>query len=312
MTRMFSSASRRDFFRRLGYGAAALIPMRSARSVLGLLGAADAIQFGYAAITWGGDDERAIDDISALGFPGIQLRASVLTKFGDRPQELRDLLAAHHLTFVALSSGNVPIDPATQAQVIDEHASHAKFLHDAGGLYLQLIDERPKGRPVEAADARRLGRLLTEIGKRVSDAGVRAVYHPHMGSIGEKPNDIDRVLDTMDPKSVGLLLDVAHYQVGGGDPVAAIRRHAERLSLLHIKDVRRPVRESGPSYEFVELGQGTVDLRGVFAALRDVKYRGWAVVELDDVPDHARTPKDAAAISKRYLQDVVGVRVASG
>ena len=71
--------------------------------------------------------------------------------------------------------------------------------------------------------------------------------------------------------------------------------------------MRRPVRESGPSYEFVELGQGTVDLRGVFAALRDVKYRGWAVVELDDVPDHARTPKDAAAISKRYLQDVVGV-----
>jgi len=301
---------RREFLWQVGGGAAAAtLSMRWSRSILDMMPIADAIQFGYAAITWGGDDERAIDDISALGFPGIQLRASVLTKFGERPAALRELLAQHQLTFVALSSGNVPIDPATEVRVIDEHASHAKFLHDAGGLYLQLIDERPKGRPVEAADARRLGRLLTEIGKRATDAGVRAVYHPHMGSIGEKPNDIDRVLEATDPKFVGLLLDVAHYQVGGGDPVAAIRRYSDRLSLLHIKDVRRPVRESGPTYEFVELGQGTVDLRGVFAALKDVKYRGWAVVELDDVPDHARTPKDAAAISKRYLQDVVGVSV---
>ncbi len=26
---------------------------------------------GYASITWGGDDRQAIDDIAALGFPGI-------------------------------------------------------------------------------------------------------------------------------------------------------------------------------------------------------------------------------------------------
>jgi len=29
------------------------------------------------------------------------------------------------------------------------------------------------------------------------------------------------------------------------------------------------------------------------------------------VPDHARTPKDAAKISKRYLEDVIRVRVSS-
>jgi inosose dehydratase len=174
---------------------------------------------------------------------------------------------------------------------------------------LQLIDERPAGRAVEAGDTQRLGRLLTEIGKRSADIGIAVAYHPHMGSIGERPNDIERVLDASDPKYVKLLLDVAHYQVGGGDPVAAIRRHADRLLFLHIKDVRRPIRETPPSYEFVELGRGSVDLPGVFAALRDVQFHGWAIVELDDVPDHARTPKDAAAISKRYLEDVIRVPV---
>ena len=35
-------------------------------------------------------------------------------------------------------------------------------MRDAGGKYLQVIDERPKGRPVTADDYRRLGRLLTD------------------------------------------------------------------------------------------------------------------------------------------------------
>ncbi|HEY2379218.1 MAG TPA: TIM barrel protein [Gemmatimonadaceae bacterium] len=303
--------SRRDFLRYLGVGAAgAVLPFRVMRSSTAMRAPGD-MQFGYAAITWGGNDEQAIDDIADLGFPGIQLRASVLAKFADQPFALRDLLAQHHLAFVALSSGNVSIDPAVEARTIDEHVAHAKFLRDAGGLYLQLIDERPQGWPVDATNIGRLGRLLTEIGKRTADVGIPVAYHPHMGSIGEKPNDADRVLDASDPKYVRLLLDVAHYQVGGGDPAAAIRKYRDRLLLLHIKDVRRPIRESGPSYEFVELGRGSVDLPAVFAALRDVKFRGWAIVELDAVPDHAHTPKESAEISKRYLQDVIGMRVLS-
>ena len=268
---------------------------------------ADDIKFGYAAITWGGNDEQAIADISALGYAGIQLRTSVLKSYGDRPAALRNLLAERHLTFVALSSGNVPIDPATEGKVIAEHLAHARFLRAAGGLYLQLIDERPKGRAVEPEDYGRLGKLLTEIGKRVADVGVQAVYHPHMGSIGEKPADIDRVLDATDPKYVPLLFDVAHYQAGGGDPVRAIRRYASRIALLHIKDLRQPA-GSAP-FQFVELGRGSVDLPGVFAALRAERFRNWAIVELDSVPEPGLSPKEAAAISKHYLEEKIGVRI---
>jgi inosose dehydratase len=299
-------SSRRAFLRQLGVGATAgaLMPIRTS-PLSTLLGAPSTMQVGYAAITWGGNDDQAIEDISALGFPGIQLRNNVL----EQPSALHDLLSQHHLTFVALSSGNVSIDPAVEARTVDEHVAHAKFLHDAGGLYLQLIDERPKGWPVDATNIKRLGRILTEIGRRTADVGIPVAYHPHMGSLGEKPNDADRILDASDPKYVRLLLDVAHYQVGGGDPVAAIRKYRDRLLLLHIKDARRPIRESGPSYEFVELGRGSVDLPGVFAALREIQFRGWAIVELDSVPGSERTPKESAAISKRYLQDVIGIRV---
>lgn len=292
--------SRRDFLRYLGGGtAAALLPLPNVTLPLGV--APDDINVGYAAITWGGNDEQAIEDISAVGFPGIQLRAGVLSRFGDRPAELRDLLARHKLTFVALSSGNVSIDPALETRMIDEHVAHARFLRDAGGLYLQLIDERPRGREIAAGDHERLGKVMTEIGQRTAELGIPIAYHPHLGSIGEKPSDIDRVLEACDPRYVRLLLDVAHYQAGGGDPVAAIRKHADRLLFLHIKDLRER--------QFVELGRGSVDLRGVFAALRDVHFTGWAVVELDSVPDKGGTPTESAEISKRYLRDVIGLTV---
>ena len=261
------------------------------------------IRFGYAAITWGGQDLQAIEDVAAVGFPGIQLRSNVLKEFGERPAALRDVLAKHHLTLVALSSGGVNIDPSAETRVLDEHTRNARFVHDVGGLYLQVTDQRPKDRApgnIDAADLRRLGKLLTEIGKRTADLGVPLGYHNHMGTLGEKPDDVDRILDAADPRYVKLELDVAHYHQGGGDPARAIRRYADRLLFLHLKDVESLV---GPSYRFVELGRGKVNLPGVFAALDEVKFRGWAVVELDAVPDNARTPKESAVIAKRYLEE---------
>src|SRR5262249_46353378 len=151
-----------------------------------------------------------------------------------------------------------------------------------------------------------LGRLLTEIGKRTADLGVPLGYHNHMSTIGERPEEVERVLDAADSRYVKLELDIAHYVQAGGDPIAAIRKHSGRLLFLHIKDVE-DVRGSDRGYRFVELGRGRVDVKGVFAALREVKFRGWAVVELDGVTDPSRSAKESAAISKRYLIEQCGV-----
>jgi len=258
------------------------------------------IQFGYAAITWQGQDRQAIEDVSAVGFKGIQLRTSALPEFGDKPAALKELLARHRLTLVAFSSGNVQIDPQFEAGDMATHLKHARFVRDAGGLFLQLIDSRPK-RPLVPADYQRLGRLMTEIGKRTAEIGIPVAYHHHMNSIGERPEEVDRVLEATDPRYVKVLLDIAHYQQGGGDPVRAVRKFADRILFLHIKDVE-PVNRSTSPYRFVELGRGNVDIKAVFAALNEVKFRGWAIVELDAVPDKARTPKASAIIARTYLE----------
>lgn len=265
------------------------------------------IRFGYAAITWDGNDMQAIKDISEVGFRGIQLRASAFKEFGEKPKALKTILKRHNLQFTALSGGGPQGNNYSEADEIAKQVKQATFLRDAGGLYLQMTDSgRPKDRKPAVEEFKKLGRLLTEVGKRTTDLGIKLGYHNHMGSLGESPDEVDAIMNESDPRYVKLLLDVAHYAQGGGDPAKAIRKYHDRILFLHIKDVER----LGPeAYRFVELGRGRVDLPAVFAALKEIWFQGWAVVELDSVPDKARTPKESAIISKKYLEEKLAMKI---
>ncbi len=268
------------------------------------------LHIGYASITWGGNDRQAIEDISSVGYPGIQIRSNAIKEFGSGAA-LREMLDKYHLKMIALSSGNISLDPAIESAEIAKHVANAKFLGDAGGMYLQIIDERPKGRAVIAADYKRLGRLLTELGKRVADLGLQLGYHNHMGAMGQTPEGVEQIMDAVDPRYAKLELDVAHYFQGGGDPAAAIEKYRDRLLFLHLKDVEHlPEGADGKqSYRFVELGRGLVNLPAVVESLRKINFRGWGIVELDAVPDKARTPKESAVISKKYVEEKLGLSV---
>ena len=302
-------ASRREFLEVASAATAATL-----FDPTGLLSAASGIQIGYAAITWQGDDHTAIREVAELGFPGIQLRSPILKEYGDKPGALKALLDQHKLVMVALSSGGVRIDPELEKDEIALHTKHARFVRDVGGLYLQVTDTRPK-RELTRDDYKRLGSMLTEIGKRSHDVGIPVGYHNHMNAIGERPDEVRWILDAADPRYVKLELDIAHYQMGGGDPVKAIREYGDRLLFIHIKDLETPVPgatgDLSRSYRFVELGRGKVDVAAAMKALGDVKFRGWAVVELDRVPDNARTPKESGRIAKTYLEKL-GYTVGSG
>jgi inosose dehydratase len=268
------------------------------------------LHIGYAAITWGGNDRQAIEDISSVGFPGIQIRSNSVQEFGSGAS-LREVLDTHHLKMIALSSGNLSIDPAIETSEIAKHVANAKFLRDAGGLYLQIIDEKPKDRAIVPADYKRLGMLLTAVGKQAADIGVQLGYHNHMGSMGETPDGVEQIMAAVDPRYAKLELDVAHFYQGGGDPVKAVEKYSDRLLFLHLKDVERLPGggDAKQSYRFVELGRGSVDLPAVIEALRKINFRGWGIVELDAVPDKARTPKESAVINKKYVEEKLGLTV---
>lgn len=272
--------------------------------------AASAMRFACHTMTWGDEYVRGIEEIAKAGFHGVQLRPNVLARFGGTPAELKALLAKHALEFVCFSGGNVLLAPEREAETLAQQEKYAQFVQAAGGLHLQVTDERPKDRTPTAEDRKRMGGLLTKLGQRCQSLGVKLAYHNHMGNLGEHPEEVAEVLAATDPAVVTWLLDMAHYAQAGGDPAAGIRANKARLGLVHAKDVRTIARgpaaaANAPPYQFVELGRGRVDLPGTFAALKDVGYRGWIILELDAVPDPGGSPSASMLASKQYIEQVL-------
>jgi inosose dehydratase len=254
---------------------------------------------GYSAITWGGQDEQAIQEIAALGFKGIQLRANTYAKYKDNPAALKALLDQSGLQLCMFSSGNVEIDPAKVEASIAQHVKHATFVKALGGTSIQLTNSlRKKGEKPDEKDLIRLAEVMNEIGAKTKEIGIQATYHNHMDQFGETPEEVELLVNQMDPTKIKLLLDVAHYFQGGGNPAEAVLKYKKVLHSLHVKDVR----QTEPRYRFVELGQGKVNLVEVFANLEKINFKGFAIVELDAVPDAGKTPLSCGETSKDFLK----------
>ncbi len=282
--------SRREF---LALTLATTLPISS------LFAANKSYSLGYSSITWSGQDEQAIKDIASLGFKGIQLRANTFSKYGETPAALKALIDQSGLQLCMFSSGNVEIDPAKVDASIAQHVKHANFVKALGGTSIQLTNSlRKKGVKPEEKDLIRLAEVMNEIGAKTKEIGIQATYHNHMDQFGETPEEVELLVQHMDPSKIKLLLDVAHYFQGGGNPAEAVLKYKKVLHALHVKDVR----QTEPRYRFVELGQGKVNLEEVFANLDKIKFKGFAIVELDAVPDAGKTPFSCAETSKEFLK----------
>jgi len=309
------SPSRRQFL--LGAGATALGAQFDADTISSVFTADYEFKVGYHTITWGDKTEQAVDEISELGFRGVAIRRSDYEKYANRAAGFRDLMAAKKLTVVSIATGDVTINPSAEKQEIADCVAMAKWMKEAGGLYLEATDNaRAKVGVNDHDDYKKLGRRLTEIGKRAfGEYGVKLGYHNRMNSLGEGRQEVDRVMDATDPKHVWAAIDIAHMQTAGGDPVRFTRDYINRLVYPYFKDVLIQKTQSGldgrplkPKYDFVELGQGVVNIPGALQIMKDFRYTGWIIIELDRAPA-GRTPKESAVISKKFVEERLKLKV---
>jgi len=109
--------------------------------------------------------------------------------------------------------------------------------------------------------------------------------------------------------------DVGQIAKGGGDAIKAVQDYKALIRHVHLKDfvgVTVEFDEEGKEIDptgyvsYVPLGEGVVDIPAILDILKGVGYDGWLMVELDGTPRAPRPPLEAAAMSKRYLQEVLG------
>jgi inosose dehydratase len=134
---------------------------------------------------------------------------------------------------------------------------------------------------------------LSKVAGLANERGVKAVVHPHVGTMIETQEDIQKVLAGT---NIGFCLDTGHMLIGGTDPVKFSEENSDRIQHSHLKDVNLKVVEKVRSgqlsyYEAVKqglytpLGQGDVDVRSIIKNLMAGNYQGWFTLEQDNVVD---------------------------
>jgi inosose dehydratase len=234
--------------------------------------------------------ERVLREMASLG-----LRATELGPIGYLPLEaadLRALLGRYGLQLVGAFIPLVLHEPdGDEARA--EADRMARLLAAAGAdvfVAAVVVDQQwsPR-RELSDAEWERVVRRLAEVETIVDGHGLTLALHPHAGTLVEQAADVERVLAS---SGVGWCFDSGHLLIGGVDPAAFVRDHAERIVHVHLKDVDAALAAHVRSGElslvaatqaglFRPLGQGDSGIEEVVRLLDRHGYERWLVLEQD-------------------------------
>lgn len=214
--------------------------------------------------------------------------------FGHTPRDVRSILDEHGMT-----APSMHVDIQTMETRLDELIEAAQILgHRYAGIAAIPEELRP-----DLDGYKRMADRFNEIGMRMSEAGMKALYHNHGYGLVEMEGEIPMqvILERTDPDYVAMEMDVYWTVAGRADPVAYLTEYPRHYKLMHVKDMSEVVHFEGSgstAQEWMELfpymsdaGSGVLDLTTI---LSTAKKNG---------VDHFFLERDLAAEPEATLQN---------
>ena len=157
-----------------------------------------------------------------------------------------------------------------------------------------VVPSVPEDRRSDAAAVSQLTASFNQFAATCRAEGISFAYHNHAFEFAPLAGDgagrtfFDVLVADTDPALVGLELDLYWAAHAGVDPLALLRQHADRVPLIHLKDMAKDDRADVP------VGDGTLPWPEILSAAAGAHVR-WYIVEQD-------YPRDAMVDVERSLR----------
>ena len=282
----------------------------------------------YPGPSWEQSYEKMLEEMVEAGYTG-----SELGPYGFFPTDPKILQPQLEKRKLKLLASFVPVkmtDPAASLAVMERIRKVGNLLATMKAPFLVIADDQSPERNafsgraydkdcprLSAQQWKHIGTIVADAEKVANEFGLDLVFHPHVATYVETPEECERFYDATSHTNVGLCLDTGHCVYGYGDSVKEAEKYKSKLRFVHIKDCNTAVLEEARRNEwtfeeaiehkvFTVIGQGNIDFPAFFRTLVKNGYSGWSVVE-QDVKFGATPipPAQSVAASLRYLRGVV-------
>ena len=138
---------------------------------------------------------------------------------------------------------------------------------------------------------------LNAAGEVCNKNGIRFQYHNHAFEFDTVDGQIpfDLMLKELDPKKVGMEMDIFWVVKAGQDPLQYFTKHPGRFEQWHVKDM-----DKNDSTKNADVGTGSIDYKPIFAQAKLSGMKHW-YVEYDNCPGE---PIDSVAASAKFLKTI--------
>lgn len=292
------------------------------------------IRIGNAPCSWGVEfakDPRnptwqhVLKECAEAGYRGIEL--GPVGFMPEDPAILGEALAERGLELIGGVVFRPYHDPDAWDEVLDATHRTARALRAHGAQHLVLIDSIAPRRAPTAGRAREAeqmdkaewmafrDRIATSARIGTEEYGLTVGIHAHAAGFMDFEPELERLLEEVDENILKICFDTGHHSYAGFDPVAFMKRHMNRISYMHFKDISptikaRAIASRTGFYDacgqgiFCNLGDGDVDFPAVHRLLMDHGFAGWCTVEQDCDPTLNPDTLGDARKNREYLESI--------
>ena len=290
---------------------------------------------GIAPIGWCNDDmpelgaentfQQIVSEMALGGFTGCEIG----NKFPSDPQALKKALDLRGMRVASRWFSSFLLTQP-YAQVEAEFYAQLDFLAAVGANRINVSEQsysiqgqmdvpvlRDRKYVMNEGEWTRLCEGLDRLGALAVSRGFRLCYHHHMGTVVQTAAETEYLMEHTTPGRVWLCYDTGHFTFAGEDPMAVLKKYADRVGHVHLKDMRLPVvkqaRDEGWSFlqavrngAFTVPGDGGVQFDEVFRVLAASGYQGWLLVEAEQDPAKA-DPLEYAMKARTFIHEKTGL-----